>query len=99
VRYKALLRLVLLPIIIAVLYVIFVIVQGNFRYDKAYFTQDYQEAYQAPYLASDALEQAIQTGDDALYVQLTGLRKHYSLPVTDPDIVYGDFIRRWCLTR
>ncbi len=91
-RYNALYRiigLVLLPIIIAALYVIFVLVQGIFRYDQAYFTQYYQEAYQAPYLASGALELAIQTGDDDLYAQLTGLRVQNHLPITNPDIVYG----------
>jgi len=91
-RYNALYRiivLVLLPIIIAALYVIFVLVQGNFRYDKTYFTQEYQDKYQAPYLASGALEQAIQTGNNDLYAELTGLRGNQALPVTDPDIVYG----------
>ena len=67
--------LVLLPLLIAGLFVLIVNIQAQFRYDKSYFTPEYQEIYDAPGIVAMALEQALRTGNTSLFADLTGLNK------------------------
>lgn len=87
-RYgRWLVALALLPLLAAGLYIASVTVQGWFRYDKAYFTPEFQERYHTPGVVAWELQQALQKGDAPLYAQLTGLRSAPRTLEPNPNII------------
>ena len=81
--------LALLPLVIAGLYIGYANIQNWFRYDEAYFTPTYAETYDAPFAATSKLERVLQTGDAAVYAELTGLRRLPPVPEPNPKVVYA----------
>jgi hypothetical protein len=81
--------LALLPLLAALIFLGVVFAQGINRYEEVYFSPEYQERYRAPFVVSGALEQVLQTGDQELYQELTGLRRETTLPEVNPNIIYG----------
>ena len=73
-RLFQIIALVLVPLIIAGIYIISVQIHSLFRYDQAYFAPEYQEIYHSPGTVAIALEQVLQNGDMELYAELTGLK-------------------------
>jgi hypothetical protein len=76
-RYKDLrpiLVVALLPLVMLGLLAVTMQVHGMLRYDPVYFTEPYIERYSKPDLVADALERALQTGDQTLLAELQGLR-------------------------
>ena len=78
--------LALLPLLLAGLFILYVVVQIPFRYDMSYFTPQYQEIYSAPGNVAVALEEVLQTGDSLLYSELTGLRLKARAPQANPNM-------------
>ena len=78
--------LALLPLLMAGLFILFVVVQIPFRYDMSYFTSQYQEIYNAPGNVAVALEEVLRTGDSLLYSELTGLRQEAQVPQANPNM-------------
>jgi hypothetical protein len=62
-------------------------VYGLVRYDPVYFSNDFLERYGMPGEAARALEEALQTDDQALLAELQGLRWPASFN-TAPSIVF-----------
>jgi len=81
--------LVLVPLIIAGIYILGVQIHGLFRYDQDYFAPEYQEAYNSPGMVAIALENALQNGDTQLYAELTGLNKDVGEMTPKPDLHYS----------
>ncbi len=79
--------LALLPLLLAGLFILFVLVQIPFRYDISYFTPQYQELYDGPGDVAAALEEVLRTGDSRLYSELTGLRREARTPEANPNMV------------
>ncbi len=79
--------LVFLPLIIAGLYVTLINIHYQFRYDDKYFSDNYLEMYDSPGSIAMGVEKAVQTGDAALFQELSGLRR--SIPVkSSPDTIF-----------
>ena len=72
---RMVLLVVLLPVVLAGLYVLLVQIHGLVRYDSTYFTQAYREEYDTPGSAARALEGVLQTGDQELLAELQGMRR------------------------
>ncbi len=68
------LGLLLLPPVVFALLGLVAWVQGQTRYDPAFFTPEYQERYAFPGAVAVDLEQALKTGDAALLHALTATR-------------------------
>jgi len=83
------LGLALVPLLAVLIFAVIVFVQRYDRYDEALFTSAYQERYRAPFIVSGLLVEVLQTGNDGLYEELTGLRKTPAIPEVNPDIIYG----------
>ncbi len=81
--------LVLMPLVIAGIYILGVQIHGLFRYDQAYFASEYQEAYHSPGMVAIALERALQNGDSALYGELTGLKRDPGEMTPRPDLHFS----------
>jgi len=77
------------PLLAVVAFAVIVFFQGYDRYDETLFTPAYQERYKAPFIVSGLLEEVLQTGNEDLYGELTGLRLVQPLPEVNPDIIYG----------
>lgn len=78
--------LALLPLLLAGLFILYVVVQIPFRYDMSYFTPQYQEIYSAPGNVAVALEEVLRTGDSLVYAELTGLRLKARAPQANPNM-------------
>jgi hypothetical protein len=78
--------LALLPLILAGLFILFVVIQIPFRYDMTYFTPQYQEMYSAPGNVAVTLEEVLRTGDSRIYSELTGLRLKVRAPEANPNM-------------
>ena len=78
--------LALLPLLIAGLFILYVVVQIPFRYDMSYFTPQYQEIYSAPGNVAAALEEVLRTGDSLVYAELTGLGPKARAPEANPNM-------------
>ena len=78
--------LAVLPVLLAGLFILYVVVQTPFRYDMSYFTPQYQEIYSAPGNVAVALEEVLRTGDSLLYSELTGLRLEARAPQANPNM-------------
>jgi len=79
--------LALLPLLIAGLFILYVVIQTPFRYDMSYFTPQYQEIYSAPGHVAATLEEVLHTSDATLYSELTGLRLKARVPEANPNMV------------
>lgn len=79
--------LLCVPLLIAGLYATLVNIDLLFRYDDHFFTPEYSERYASPGPVALAVEKAIQTGDDVLFQELTGLRRRITLQA-NPDVVF-----------
>lgn len=78
--------LALLPLLLAGLFILYVVVQIPFRYDMSYFTPQYQEIYSAPGDVAVTLEEVLRTGDSRVYSELTGLRLKARAPEANPNM-------------
>lgn len=74
-RYFRVVVLVLVPLILAGIYIVGVQIHTLFRYDQGFFASEYQEVYDSPGAVARALEGALQNGDNQLYAELTGLKQ------------------------
>jgi hypothetical protein len=79
--------LALFPILVALLYILIVRIEALFRYDERYFTSEYQELYSAPGPVAIVLEQALQSGNQELYDEITALRGSSKALEANPDII------------
>ncbi|MGD8751950.1 MAG: hypothetical protein PVG14_11035 [Anaerolineales bacterium] len=79
--------LALFPILVALLYILFVRIEALFRYDDRFFTPSYQEIYSAPGPVAIALEQALQSGNQDLYNEITALRSNPETLQANPDMI------------
>lgn len=77
--------LFLLPLALAGVYILGVRFQALFRYDKAYFTPDYQKLYSSPGSVAGAIEGALHGDDRSIFVELTGLRHPIRPPAKNPN--------------
>jgi len=77
----------LLPLVLAGLFILYVVLQIPYRYDMSFFTPQYQEIYNAPGDVAVALEEVLQTGDAHLYSELTGLRIKARTPQANPNMI------------
>lgn len=84
-QYLRIAALVLIPLILAGLYIVAVQVNAIFRYDQAYFSQEFAEAYASPGSVARALEGVLQNGDSQLYAELTGLKQDFSEMSAQPN--------------
>lgn len=80
--------LAILPLALALIYILAAYTQGLTRYDERFFTPVYQETYDAPSDVTRQLEQVLQSSDQALYQELTGLRGDPEIPDTSPHIIF-----------
>ncbi|MBC8509385.1 MAG: hypothetical protein H8D34_31430 [Chloroflexi bacterium] len=80
---------VLVPLIIAGIYILGVQIHSLFRFDQAYFAPEYQETYFSPGMVAIALEQALQNGDTQLYAELTGLKRETGEMTPKPDLHFS----------
>jgi hypothetical protein len=80
------LGLAILPLLVAGLFILYVVVQIPFQYDKSYFTPQYYEMYNTPSTVAVALEEQLRTGDARLYSELTGLRRKARTPQANPNM-------------
>lgn len=80
------LGLVLLPLIVAAIFVSLVKIKEVFRYDQTYFAPQHREAYSSPGAVARGLERALQQGDNALYAELSALRRFPLLPEANPYV-------------
>jgi len=83
----------LVPLVVALLFVVGVKVYGLFRYDPAYFTDQDVENYESPSDVALALETALQTNDQALMREVQGLRYPATF-VTSPNIRFVILLER-----
>ncbi len=74
------------PLLVAGLFILVVTIQAEFRYNQDFFTLLYQDRYSSPGTVASALEKAIQTSDQDLYLELTGLRKKPTPIKHNPNI-------------
>jgi len=88
VRWSRIVFVVLLPLVIAAFFLAGMALYGTQRYNDAYFTPAFQRRYDAPGTVIHPLERALQTGNDRLYAELTGLRHPPPALQTNPDITY-----------
>ena len=88
-RYFRIAALVLIPLILAGLYIVAVQVNAIFRYDKTYFNQEYVETYASPGAVARALEGALQNGDTQLYNELTGLKREFNEMSPQPNLHFS----------
>jgi len=86
-RYYLWIVLAVLPLIVAGLYGTLVNLHLYFRYDEDYFQDSYNQKYQAPGPVALAVEKAIQTGDSALFQELSGMRRSFKIEA-NPDVVF-----------
>ena len=77
----------LMPLVVAVIYLLWLQLHGLVRYDKAYFAQEYQEKYAMPGPTALALEGALKSDDQALIAELQGLRRPASFE-TSPKMAF-----------
>ena len=65
------------PLVVALFYVVITSLSGlkSFRYDQAYFSEDYSERYSVPSAVVIDLENALRAGDEDMMAALQGLRK------------------------
>lgn len=82
----------LVPIVASGLFVVFVSFLSVFRYDSVYFTNDRQKLYGVPGDVAVAMEKVLQTGDEDLYAELTGLRVKAKPPEANPNM---HFVMLW----
>jgi hypothetical protein len=87
VRPRWIMIVVLAPFVLLGLLVLIVKAYGLVRYDAAYFADEYLERYSTPGDAARALEGALRTGDQALLVELQGLRWPAKLE-TSPSMIF-----------
>ena len=85
-HFFRLLGLVLLPLVIAGVYIGITEIQSLYRFNKAYFTPAYQQTYSAPGAVAIALEEALRKNDERLYAELTALREPRAVPKPNPDV-------------
>jgi hypothetical protein len=83
------LAIVLLPLILAGLYVISVQIGSIFRYDQAFFGPQFQETYASPGAVARALEGALQYGDEQLYAELSGLKRTPADMAPHPELHFS----------
>lgn len=69
------LGLVLLPVFLVLIYGLYANLSRLVRFDQRYFSPAYQEKYAVPAAVATTLEEAIHEGNEALYAELTGLRR------------------------
>lgn len=81
-----LLSILILPVMLAGLFIILVSIQSVYRYDEQYFVSEYKSLYASPGSVAAAAEQVIRTGETELYAELTGLRFPAPLPEINPDV-------------
>lgn len=81
-----LLILALIPAILAGLYVVTMQIQSLFRYEPAYFAQEFQRTYNAPGTVARALEGVLQEGDESRYRELTGLSRTPAEMLPHPEL-------------
>lgn len=67
--------LMLLPIILAGVFLLATWISGLIRYDPALFSAEYQKRYAVPSPLLGELEKALRNGDEALMAQLQGTRR------------------------
>ncbi|MCD4738395.1 MAG: hypothetical protein K8R89_03940, partial [Anaerolineae bacterium] len=89
--WRWVLLITLLPLLAGLLFVGGVQLHSLVRYDKEYFTPQYQEEYTAPGIVARALAPALQEADETLLAELQG-RSHPSTFQTGPSMI---FIMLW----
>jgi hypothetical protein len=87
VRFRWILAVVLLPLVVLGLVVLATGITGLLRHDPAYFTETYVERYNTPGSVTRALETALQTDDQALLAELQGLRSPAAFE-TSPSLIF-----------
>lgn len=80
--------LVILPLVLAGLFILAMTLQGRTRFDAAYFTPEFKEQYFSPGEVARTLEKVIRTGDSALYAELSGMRNSPTMALPEPDVVF-----------
>jgi hypothetical protein len=88
-QYIKILAIFLLPLILAGLYIIVVQFGSIFRYDQAFFGEQFQETYASPGAVARALEGALQNGDEQLYAELSGLNQTPADLAPRPELHYS----------
>ena len=83
---KRCVMLFFVPIVGGLIYILVMKVHQVFRFDLAYFQPSYQTQYSSPGSVAIALEEALRTGDQSLYTELTGLRHTPMIDEPRPDI-------------
>lgn len=78
------LALALLPLVLAGLFVLVVRMSEQARFDPTYFSAPYIERYNTQASVALGIERAVQTGDQALVVELQGVRRPMRI-VPNPD--------------
>ena len=79
--------LILIPVVVVAFLFIISVVQGLFRYDPAYFTEEYRARYDTPGSVAVDLERALQDGDENLMEELLGTRHSPKTMPARPDLV------------
>ncbi len=87
-RWLRVVGIALLPVVGAALFAIVMSVSGMTRYDTVYFTEVYQQRYVSPGVVVQALQEALQNGDNKLYAELTGLRHPSPSLQANPNISF-----------
>lgn len=67
--------LILLPVVLVLIYALYANISRQVRFDGRYFSPQYRDKYDVPAKVTAVLEQALQNGDEALYAELTGLKR------------------------
>lgn len=88
-RPRRILVVTVVPLVALGLYILMVNLARLVRYDPVFFSEAYVEEYSTPRAIYENLEAALQTGDQALLIELQGLRWPRSFPT-------GNIIWRNC---
>lgn len=88
---RSLLVVLLVPFVALGVLVLAVKLGGLVRFDPAYFTAEYRDEYHAPPAVVRALEQGLQTGNEALLAELQGRRWPARFEMADTI----SFVRLW----